>query len=135
MKAITPRKLSISGTNNRLTINFNKFNNINENPQSPRKVFSYYSNEVKPNFRNKLVSIRNNVDRTSDNKYLNFPHLDFGSRQSFRNMKNQNTIKKVMMLENFQKENLERDALKKLFDKRLIIKNLVYENFYSLILN
>ena len=32
-------------------------------------------------------------------------------------MKNQNTIKKVMMLENFEIENLERDAQKKLFDK------------------
>ena len=64
MKTITPRKLSISETNNRLAVNVNKFNNKDENPQSPRKVFTYYSNKVKPNFRNQLDSIQNNVDRT-----------------------------------------------------------------------
>ena len=135
----TPRKLSIAGKNNRLTIR--RVDSIYERHTSSKTTFSYFSNQVKnikSNFKTQLDNQQKEGDKTTKatlKKSFYFPPPNLDQMQTFINVNNQNksTVEKVQMLENIEMENLEKNVQKKLLDMSINIQNPKKKNtkFYS----
>ena len=128
-KTQSPRRLSITGKNNRLTVNSRKSRVKHENRPKSTKNFAYLLNKPKQSIKSNVKNLLNipqkvNKSRAIKQKSFNFPSPNFDQRPSFMDMKNnQSTIEKVQMYENFEIENIEKDVQQKLVDMSIIIQN------------
>ena len=92
-KTQSPRRLSITGKNNRLTVNSRKSRVKHENRPKSTKNFAYLLNKPKQSIKSNVKNLLNipqkvNKSRAIKQKSFNFPSPNFDQRPSFMDMKN-----------------------------------------------